>query len=145
MNDIKIAIASDHGGFTLKGEIYNHLKEKNYIVKDLGTYSLESCDYPIYAKKLCKAILDGEFEKGILVCGTGVGMAICANRFKGIRAANVSDTYSAKMSREHNNSNVLTLGERVLGKGLALEIVDVWLRSEFAQDRHLKRISMIDE
>lgn len=140
---MKIAIASDHGGFNLKKKIVEYLKDR-YEIVDFGTNSSESCDYPIYAKKVIDAILNQGFERGILICGTGIGMAITANRYKGIRAANVSDTYSAKMTRAHNNSNILTLGERVLGEGLAYDIVDIWLNTEFEGARHQKRIDMID-
>lgn len=141
----KIVIASDHGGFELKLKIKEYLLSQNYDVLDLGTDSNKSCDYPYFAKKLCSKILSGEFNKGILICGTGLGMSICANRFKGIRAACVSDTYSAKMSRLHNNSNVLCLGSRVLGVGLACDILDIWLNASFEANRHQKRLDMIDE
>ncbi len=140
----KIVIASDHGGLELKNKIINYLALIGYEVLDLGTDSFDSCDYPVYAKKLCKKILNNEFEKGILFCGTGLGMQICANRFKGIRAVCVCESYSAKMSREHNNSNVLTLGARVLGDEAAKEIVNVWLNTEFLSGRHQKRLDMID-
>ena len=142
---MKIAIASDHGGFNLKADIIEYLKSKGIEYKDFGTYEPVSCDYPVYAKSVVNAILNGDFDKGILVCGTGVGMAIMANRFKGIRAVNASDTFSAKLSRQHNDSNVLTLGERVLGKGLALDIVEIWLNSEFEAGRHKRRIDMLDD
>lgn len=145
MNNMKIVIASDHGGFNLKNKIYTHLKEKGYDINDLGTNSLESCDYPDYAKKVVDEVLNSTNTKGILVCGTGIGMQIAANRHKGIRAACVSDTYSARMTREHNDSNVLTLGERTVGAGLALDIVEIWLTTEFAGGRHLKRINKLDE
>ena len=141
----KIVIASDHGGFELKLKIKEYLLSQNYDVLDLGTDSNKSCDYPYFAKKLCSKILSGEFNKGILICGTGLGMSICANRFKDIRAACVSDTYSAKMSRLHNNSNVLCLGSRVLGVGLACDILDIWLNASFEANRHQKRLDMIDE
>ncbi len=141
---MKIAIASDHGGFVLKNEIYNYLKEKKYEVIDFGTNSKDSCDYPIYAKKVCNSILNNEVQKGILICGTGLGMQIAANKFKGIRAVCVSNCYSAKMSRKHNDANVLALGARVLGADLAKEIVDVWLKSEFEGGRHQIRLNMIE-
>lgn len=140
----KIIIASDHGGFELKEKIIAYLNENNYEVEDLGTNSKDSCDYPIYAKKLCKELLENNIKKGILVCGTGLGMQITANKFKGIRAVCVSDTYSAKMSREHNDSNVLCLGARVLGEGLAKDIIDVWLKTDFLGERHQRRVDMID-
>jgi len=141
---MKIAIASDHGGFNLKQYIINYLKENNTDFKDFGCFDTNSCNYPDYAKVVAKSVISKEFDKGILICGTGVGMAITANRFKGIRAVNTSDTYSAKMSRLHNNSNILTLGERVVGRDLALDIVKIWLNTEFEGGRHQKRIEMID-
>lgn len=140
----KIIIASDHGGFELKEKIIAYLNENNYEVEDLGTNSKESCDYPVFAKKLCKELLENNIKKGILVCGTGLGMQITANKFKGIRAVCVSDTYSAKMSREHNDSNVLCLGARVLGEGLAKDIIDVWLKTNFLGERHQRRVDMIE-
>ena len=140
----KIIIASDHGGFELKEEIKFFLKN-NYDIVDLGTNSTESCDYPVFAKKLCKKILNNEAKRGILICGTGLGMQIMANRYKGIRAAAVSETYSAKMARQHNNSNVLCLGGRVLGLGLAKEIVQIWLDTEFLGSYHQRRIDMLDK
>ena len=141
---MKIAIASDHGGFELKEKIYEYLLEKGYTIKNFGTNSLESCDYPIYAKKVCDAILNNEAEKGILICGTGIGLSIMANRFKGIRAACLSDKYSAQMTRKHNDSNVLCFGARVIDESLAKEIVDVWLETEYEAGRHQKRIAMLD-
>ncbi len=145
MNRIKLAIASDHGGYVLKNDLYKRLLIKGYDIVDFGTNSTESCDYPVYAKKVCSAILNNEVHYGILICGTGLGMQMAANRFKGIRAACVSDTYSAKMSRLHNNSNVLTMGARVIGEGLAYDIVDVWLGTNYEGGRHEKRIKMLDE
>ena len=138
----KIIIASDHGGYNLKNIIINHLKEKNYYVEDLGCYNTESCDYPVYAKAVAEEVAKNNL-KGILVCGTGIGMSIAANRINGIRASHCTDTYSAKMTRKHNNSNILCLGERITGSGLALEIVDTWLNTEFEGGRHQKRIDMI--
>ena len=140
----KIAIASDHGGYKLKTTLFKYLLEKGFDIVDLGTDKEESCDYPIFAKRVANSIKENRFTKGILICGTGLGMQITANRTKGIRAVCVSDTYSAKMSREHNDSNILCLGQRVLGEGLAKEIVDVWFNTDFLGDRHLKRITMID-
>ena len=141
---MKIAIASDHGGFELKEKIYNYLLNKGYDISNFGTDTAESCDYPIYAKKVCNAILNDNFERGILICGTGIGMSITANRFKGIRAACLSDKYSAEMTRKHNNSNVLCFGARVIDENLAREIVDIWLNTEYEAGRHQKRVEMID-
>ena len=141
---MKIAIASDHGGYNLKQKIYEYLKN-DYEIVDFGTNSTESCDYPVYAKKVVDAILNKGFDRGILVCGTGIGMAMCANRYKGIRASNVFNTFCAKITRQHNDSNILTLGERVIDFPLAKEIVDIWLNSEFEGGRHQKRIDMLDE
>ena len=139
----KLYIASDHGGYNLKNKIIEHLITKNYEVDDLGCYSSESCDYPDYAHKLAKKILETENSKGILVCGTGIGMSIAANRHSGIRASHCTDTFSARMTRMHNDSNVLCLGERVTGEGLALDIVDIWLATDFTGGRHKIRIDKI--
>lgn len=144
MEKIKLAIASDHGGFELKNELYNYLKEIGYDILDCGTNSKDSCDYPLYAKKAVEKVLNKTVDKAILICGTGLGMQITANKFKGIRAVCVSDTFSAKMSIEHNNANVLTLGQRVVGSGLAKEIVNTWLNSTFQGERHQKRLDMIE-
>ena len=138
----KILIASDHGGYNLKNVIINHLKKQSYDVEDFGCYNTESCDYPVYAKTVAEEVIKTN-AKGILVCGTGIGMSIAANRIKGIRASHCTDTYSAKMTRKHNDSNILCLGERITGNGLALEIVDTWLNTEFEDDKHKKRIDMI--
>ena len=138
----KILIASDHGGYNLKNIIINHLKVQNYDVEDVGCYNTESCDYPVYAKAVAEEVIKNNI-KGILVCGTGIGMSIAANRINGIRASHCTDTFSAKMTRKHNDSNILCLGERVTGSGLALEIVDTWLNTEFEGGRHQKRIDMI--
>ena len=140
-----IAIGSDHGGFALKQEIMEHLKENGIEYKDYGCYDESSCDYPVYAKKVANAIVSGECEKGILICGTGIGISLAANKVPGIRCAVVSDVFSAKMSKAHNDANMLSLGERVLGRGLALEIVDAWINTEFEGDRHSKRVNMIKE
>ena len=140
-----IAIGSDHGGFELKGHIIEHLKEKGIEVKDFGTYSEASVDYPDCAKPVCKAVLDGECECGILICGTGIGISMAANKFKGIRAALCGDVFSAKMSKEHNNANVICMGGRVLGRELANMIVDTYLEAEFQGGRHADRIKKIHE
>ena len=139
----KIVIGCDHGGVELKNEIIAHLNKRGIEVTDVGTYTKDSCNYPDYARALCKKIINGEFERGILVCGTGIGMSIAANKIKGIRAALCSDVYSAKMTKVHNNSNVLCMGGRVLGRELAFMIVDAWLEAEFEGGRHQKRIDKI--
>ncbi|MBR1617923.1 ribose 5-phosphate isomerase B [bacterium] len=141
---MKIAIASDHGGYDLKEILKEYLISKNYEVKDFGCFSKESTHYPKYAKLVANAVLN-DFDKGILICGTGIGMAIMANRFKGIRAANVSNIYCAKMAKEHNNANIITLGARVIDEKLAKEITDTWLEAEFQGERHKIRIDMLDK
>lgn len=138
-----IAIGSDHGGFDLKNEIIRHFEEKNISYKDFGCYTSESVDYPDIAEVVCASVVNGECEKGILVCGTGIGMSIAANKIKGIRAALLSDTFSAKMTAAHNNSNVIALGGRVIGPELAKDIVDAYLSSEFLGGRHQNRVDKI--
>ena len=144
MGNTKIAIGSDHGGFEYKQEIVKYLEENNFDYEDVGTYSKESCDYPIIAKKVANKVANGEVNKGILICGTGIGMSITANKIKGVRAALCSDSFSAKATRCHNDSNVLCLGERAIGLNVALEIVDIWLHTEFEGGRHLRRVNMIE-
>lgn len=140
-----IAIGSDHGGFHLKQEIMKHLENKGLEYKDYGAYSEASCDYPEFAKKVAHAVADGECEKGILICGTGIGISITANKVPGIRCALCSDTFSAHATREHNNANILAMGERVVGPGLALDIVDTFLNTKFSEDeRHIRRINLIE-
>ena len=141
----KILLASDHGGFELKGHIVEHLKEKGIEVKDFGVYNEDSVDYPDCAKPVCTSVLDGECERGILVCGTGIGISMAANKFKGIRAALCGDVFSAKMAKEHNNANVICLGGRVTGRELANMIVDTFLEAEFQGGRHQNRIDKIHE
>ena len=138
----KIIVGSDHGGFNLKREIIEHLKKQNYEILDLGCYTQESCDYPVVAKTVAEEVLATN-GKGILLCGTGIGVSIVANRFDGIRASHCTDTFTARMTRMHNDSNILCLGERITGIGLALDIVDIWLNTEFEGGRHQKRIDMI--
>ena len=138
-----IAIGSDHGGYFLKEEIKKHLKEKGYEFKDFGTDSTASCDYPVYAEKVCRAVQSGECEKGILICGTGIGMSMCANKCKGIRAAVCGDHFSAEFTRKHNNANVLCLGARVIGAGVAMQLVDIFLTTEYEGGRHEKRVEMM--
>ncbi len=145
MSDM-IAIGCDHGGFPLKNEIIKFLDESGYEYKDFGTYSEASCDYPEYAKKVAHAVADGQCEKGILICGTGIGVSITANKVKGIRAALVHDCFSAKATREHNNANIITMGARVIGPGLATEIVKIFLDTPFSNDeRHIRRINQIED
>jgi ribose 5-phosphate isomerase B len=142
---MKIALGSDHGGFQLKEEIRKYLEERGIAYQDYGTNSSESVDYPEFGMKVAEAVVTGECERGILCCGTGIGISISANKVPGIRCAVVTDTFSAQMSREHNNANVLALGERVVGVGLALKIVEVWLEAEFAGGRHGKRVNQIGD
>ena len=141
-----IAIGSDHGGVELKKEIIAYLEKNNLEYKDYGTYTPDSCDYPVYAKKVANAILEGECEKGILICGTGIGISITANKFKGIRAALCHDCFSAQATREHNDANIVAMGARVVGPGLAVKIVDTFLNTEFSNDeRHINRIRQMEE
>jgi ribose 5-phosphate isomerase B len=140
---MKVAIGSDHGGLQLKQEIIRYFEENGINYEDCGAYRDTSVDYPDYAAIVGGKIVANEADLGILVCGTGIGMSIAANKLHGIRAAVVSDEYSARMSREHNNANILCLGERVVGRDLALSIVKVWLAAEFQGDRHARRIDKI--
>lgn len=139
-----IAIGSDHGGYGLKQEVMRHLEARELEYKDLGCYSEESCDYPIYGKAVAQAVASGECEKGIVICGTGVGISISANKVPGIRAALCGDCFTAEMTRRHNDSNVLAMGARVIGPGLALKIVDLFLDTPFDGGRHARRVSMIE-
>ncbi len=140
------AIGSDHGGFALKQLLMEHLKKAGYEVKDFGCYTEQSCDYPDIAHAVAKAVAAGECEKGILICGTGIGMAMAAGKEPGIRAALCGDVYSAKLTREHNDANILTMGARVVGPGLAEMIVDTFLSTPFSnEERHIRRISKIEE
>ncbi|MBQ8545379.1 MAG: ribose 5-phosphate isomerase B [Clostridia bacterium] len=138
-----IAIACDHAALDLKGEIIKHLEANGVEYVDYGTYTPDSCNYPDYAEKVCKAVYEGQQDMGILVCGTGIGMSMAANKCKGIRAALCSDTFSAKFTRLHNDANVLCMGARVLGAGLALEIVDMFINTDFEGGRHQLRVDMI--
>ena len=141
-----LALGCDHGGFSLMKVVKAHLDERGIEYKDFGTYSTESCDYPVYAKKVAQAIVDGECDRGILICGTGIGISITANKFKGIRAALCSDCFSAEATRQHNNANILAMGERVVGPGLACKIVDTFLDTPFSEaERHQRRINMIED
>ncbi|HIR86494.1 MAG TPA: ribose 5-phosphate isomerase B [Candidatus Limivicinus faecipullorum] len=141
-----IGIGSDHGGFELKEAVKKHLEERGLEYKDFGTYTPASCDYPVYGRAVAKAVAFGECDRGIIICGTGIGISITANKVKGIRAALCSDCFSAQATREHNDANILAMGARVLGEGLALKIVDTFLDTPFSGDpRHVRRISMIEE
>ena len=141
-----IAIGSDHGGFALKQAIMAHLEQRGLACKDFGTYTADSCDYPVYGKAVAHAVADGECERGILICGTGIGISITANKVPGIRAAVCTDCFTAEATRQHNDANILALGGRVVGEGLALKIVDTFLDTPFSNDeRHKRRIAMIEE
>ncbi len=142
---IKIVIASDHAGYFLKEKIKNFLKDRNYEVFDVGCYSPESVDYPEYGAKAIEKILNKEVEYGILICGTGLGMSIFANRFSGIRAALCHEPFSAKMARLHNNANVLVLGGRIIGEAIALEIVKTFFETPFEGERHERRLNLIEK
>ena len=143
---MKIAIGCDHAGFAIKNVIIEHITKKGYDVVDVGTNSADSCHYPIYAHALCEKIQSGECELGILVCGTGIGMSIAANKHKGIRAACCSDTFSARLTREHNDANILCFGARVVGEGLALDLVDAFLSAEYLNNgNHVRRVSMLKD
>lgn len=141
-----IGIGSDHGGYELKEKVKKHLEERGLAYKDFGTYSTASCDYPVYGRAVAKAVASGECDRGIIICGTGIGISITANKVKGIRAALCSDCFSAQATREHNDANILAMGARVLGDGLAMKIVNTFLDTPFSGDeRHVRRISMIEE
>ncbi len=140
-----IALGSDHGGYALKLEIQKHLDEQGVAYQDFGAHSEESCDYPVYAEQVGKAVAAGEYELGILICGTGIGISIAANKVHGVRAALCHDCYSAEFTRRHNNANILTLGGRVIGVGHALKIVDIFLNTEFEGGRHARRVDLISE
>ena len=141
---MKIAIGCDHGALTLKNKMVSHLEAKGYEVKDFGTYTNASCDYPEFAAAAAKAVASGECEKGIVLCTTGIGVSISANKVDGIRCALLSDVWSAKMTRLHNDTNMMALGAGVVGENLALEIADTWLTTEFSGDeRHQRRIDKV--
>lgn len=141
-----IALGSDHGGFSLKQEIITYLNEQNLEFKDYGCFNEEACDYPIYGKSVANAVVSGECDKGIIICGTGIGISIAANKIKGVRAALCSDCFSAEATRLHNDANILAMGARVVGSGLAIKIVDTFLNTEFSDDeRHKNRISLIED
>lgn len=144
MEDLKIAIGCDHGGFRLKYSVIEYLKARNIEFKDLGIYEKEASDYPDVAKAVAAEVASGKYNRGILICGTGLGMSIVANKIKGIRAVLCGDTYSARVSRAHNNANILCLGERVIGEHLALDVVDMWIKTGFEGGRHKRRVDMIE-
>ena len=140
-----IAIGCDHGGYALKQEVMKHLAERGLEYKDFGTYSEDSCDYPVYGKAVAHAVADGDCDRGILICATGIGISITANKVPGIRAALCGDCFSAEATRLHNDANILAMGARVVGAGLALKIVDTFLDTPFSGDeRHVRRINMIE-
>lgn len=141
---MKIVIGCDHAGFNIKEAVKKHIEELGHDVTDVGTYSSDSCHYPVYASAACKKILDGECELGILICGTGIGMSMAANKHNGIRAACCSDVFSARLTREHNNANVLCFGERVVGIGTALDLVDAFLGASYLNNgNHVTRVAML--
>lgn len=140
---MKIAVACDHGGLALKKVLVNYLEEKGYTIDDFGTCSEESCDYPDFALPAAEAVACGKCERGILICSTGIGISIAANKVRGIRCAHCHDTYSAKYTRLHNDANMLAFGQKVIGEGLMLEIVDMFLNTEFEGGRHQRRIDKI--
>ena len=141
-----IAIGSDHGGYELKEKVKKHLEERNLSVVDKGCYDTASCDYPIYGKAVAQAVASGECERGIVICTTGIGISIVANKVRGIRCALCADTLSAKMTREHNNANMLAMGAGIVGTNLAMSIVDTFLDTEFpGEEKHCRRVSMIED
>jgi ribose 5-phosphate isomerase B len=141
---MKIIVGCDHGGFELKEKILSFLRSAGYQVDDIGTYSSDSVDYPPYAIKVAEAVARGPADRGILICGSGIGMCMTANRIPGVRAVQASEPYSARMSRRHNDSNVLCLGGRFIGQDMAFEIIDTWLNEVFEGGRHQRRVDMID-
>ena len=142
---MKIALGSDHGGYHLKETLKKHLSDQGHEVLDMGAFDTQSCHYPVYAEKVARAVVSGEAERGILCCGTGIGMSIAANKVRGVRAAAISDCFSAEFTRRHNDANVLCLGERTLGPGLAQLIADIFVRTAFEGGRHQTRVDMISE
>ncbi len=140
-----IAIGCDHGGYELKQAVMKYLADKGLEYKDFGTYTTDSCDYPIYGEAVANAVASGECDRGIVICGTGIGISIAANKVKGIRAAVCGDCFSAEACRAHNNANILSMGQRVVGPGLALKIVETFLNTEFEGGRHERRIGMVAE
>ncbi|XMB67569.1 ribose 5-phosphate isomerase B [Mycoplasmatota bacterium zrk1] len=142
---MRIVIGCDHGGYVLKKKIITYLEENNITFEDVGSYSEESVDYPEYARKVAKKVTSGKFDRGILLCGTGIGISIAANKVKGARCALVHDVESASLTRQHNDSNILAMGGRIVDHNLALEIVKIWLSTDFEGGRHLRRVNSIEE
>ena len=138
-----IVIASDHGGFALKQELMEHLRARGVEFEDIGTYTADSCDYPVYAEQAARGVAEGKYEKGILVCGTGIGMSLAANKIRGVRCALLSDCFSAEMCRAHNDANMIALGGRVIGPELAKRMVDIFLDTPFMGGRHARRVDLI--
>ena len=138
-----LVIASDHGGYALKQELMEHLRARNVEFEDIGTYTADSCDYPVYAEAAARGVAEGKYEKGILVCGTGIGMSLAANKIPGIRCALLSDCFSAEMCRAHNDANMISLGGRVVGGELAKRMVDLFLDTPFLGGRHARRVDLI--
>ena len=143
MSNNTIVIGCDHAACDLKSKVIDHVKEKGYDVIDVGTYTSDSCNYPDYAHAACVKIQNGEAALGILICGTGIGMSMAANKHKGIRAAACSDTFSARLTREHNDANILCFGARVVGEGLAMDLVDAYLDAKFMGGKHQTRVDML--
>lgn len=144
MQITKIIIGCDHGGLNLKNAVIDHLKKKGIAVEDVGTYTPASCNYPDYAHKVCEKVQDGTYPLGILICGTGIGMSMAANKHVGIRAAACENTFSARMTRMHNDANVLCMGERVIGPGLACDLVDLFISTDFEGGRHQIRVDLVN-
>ena len=142
---MKLAIGADHGGYELKKAVRAYLEKQGHEVVDYGCDSPERCDYPIYGERVARAVAGGECELGVLICGTGIGISLAANRVPGIRAAVCSETYSAQLTREHNNANIIAFGARVVGEGTAFAIVDAFLNAEFQGGRHAERVAMLDD
>ena len=140
----KLVIGCDHAAVELKNAVREHLISRGFEVEDVGTYTSDSCNYPVFAHRVCTKVQSGEAELGVLICGTGIGMSLVANKHKGIRAACCSDTFSARLTRVHNDANVLCFGERVVGAGLAIELVDAFIDAEFEGGKHATRIAMFD-
>ncbi len=145
MANKKIVVGCDHAALELKNKVIAHLNTRGFDVCDVGTYTSDSCNYPDYASAACKKLQNGDAELGILICGTGIGMSMAANKHRGIRAACCSDTFSAKATREHNNANVLCFGERVVGAGLALQLVDIFVDTDYLGGRHEARVQMLTD